>query len=114
MKKIILNTDAELLLCPICEKYKQIKKGVYEVRVAVNTSYKNSQHGVNMFSHWLTICADCQRKEVIKMSKGNKKGPPSGSKGPQDGRGGGEGNAPGKGIGKQKGGQRNIKKDEKK
>jgi len=45
------------------------------------------------------------------MPKDDKKGPPSGAKGPQDGRGRGEGRASGEGVGTQKGGKRNIKKE---
>ena len=47
------------------------------------------------------------------MPRGDRTGPPKGSKGPRTGAGGGRGRAPGPGVGPMTGGKRNLKKKKK-
>jgi hypothetical protein len=54
-----------------------------------------------------------QTKGGDEMPRGDKKGPPSGARGPKSGQGGGQGRAPGAGTGQMTGGKRNQKPKQK-
>lgn len=63
MEKIKINSSAEIIYCPCCEKYRPIKDGIYKAEVAENdSSLGNRQYGVSMCSYFVVICANCKGK----------------------------------------------------
>lgn len=71
MKAVNLNTDTEILYCPVCQKYKLIKKGIYKMKVTVNDEAKSCQNAVSMYSYFVVICDDC-KTDILKPKKKRK------------------------------------------
>jgi len=69
VERINLNSDAEVIYCPACQKYKRIKSGVYKIKLAVNDESKNCQYKASLYSYYMVICKDCKKKIFDKPKK---------------------------------------------
>ena len=69
MKKVELDSDADVLYCPACQKYKAIKNGVYKVKLAVNGSSEDNQCKLQMYSYFSVICDGCYKKIIKPKGK---------------------------------------------